>query len=118
MKLIVLDRDGVINIDSDDYVKSVEEWEPIPGSIAAIARLSKAGYTVAVATNQSGIARGYFDEYELAAMHQKLCTLVEQEGGEVDGVFFCPHSPDDHCDCRKPKTGLLEQIMTLISMMP
>ncbi|MGJ8688703.1 MAG: D-glycero-beta-D-manno-heptose 1,7-bisphosphate 7-phosphatase [Gammaproteobacteria bacterium] len=110
MKLIVLDRDGVINIDSDDYVKSVEEWEPIPGSIAAIARLSKAGYTVAVATNQSGIARGYFDEYELAAMHQKLCTLVEQEGGEVDGVFFCPHSPDDHCDCRKPKTGLLEQI--------
>ncbi len=110
MKLIVLDRDGVINEDSDDYVKSVDEWQPIPGSIEAIARLSKAGYTVAVATNQSGIARGYFDEFELAAMHQKLCTLVEQEGGEVDGVFFCPHGPDDDCDCRKPKTGLLAQI--------
>lgn len=110
MKLIVLDRDGVINEDSDDYIKSVDEWRPIPGSIAAIAELSKAGYTVAVATNQSGIARGYFDEFELAEMHQKMCGLVEEQGGQVHGVFFCPHGPDDDCDCRKPKTGLLEQI--------
>lgn len=110
MKLIILDRDGVINQDSNDYVKSVDEWEPIPGSIEAIAKLSKAGYTVTVATNQSGIARGYFDEYELAAMHQKMCSLVEEEGGQISGVFFCPHGPDDDCDCRKPKTGLIEQI--------
>lgn len=110
MKLIILDRDGVINQDSDDYIKSVDEWIPIPGSIAAIARLSQAGYTIVVATNQSGIARQLFDEYELAAMHQKLSELVEKAGGTVDGVFFCPHGPDDGCDCRKPKTGLLTQI--------
>lgn len=110
MKLIILDRDGVINQDSDDYVKSVDEWEAIPGSIEAIAQLSKAGYTVAVATNQSGISRGFFDEFELAAMHQKMCSLVEEEGGQISGVFFCPHGPDDDCDCRKPKTGLIEQI--------
>jgi len=110
VKLIILDRDGVINEDSDDYVKSVDEWEPIPGSIEAIADLSKAGYTVAVATNQSGISRGLFDEFELAAMHQKMCSLVEEEGGQISGVFFCPHGPDDDCDCRKPKTGLIEQI--------
>lgn len=110
MKLIILDRDGVINEDSDDYVKSADEWIPIPGSIEAIARLSQAGYTVAVATNQSGISRGYFDEFELAAMHQKMSCLVEELGGEVNGVFFCPHGPDEDCECRKPKIGLLEQI--------
>lgn len=110
MKLIILDRDGVINQDSDNYVKSADEWEPIPGSIEAIANLSKAGYTVAVATNQSGIARGFFDEFELAAMHQKMCALVEEEGGQINGVFFCPHAPEDDCDCRKPKIGLIEQI--------
>ncbi len=110
MKLIILDRDGVINEDSDDYIKSLDEWTPIPGSIEAIAALSRAGYTVTVATNQSGIARKYFDEYELAGMHQKMCTLVEEAGGEISGVFFCPHGPEDNCDCRKPRTGLLEQI--------
>lgn len=110
MKLIILDRDGVINQDSDDYVKSADEWEPIPGSIEAIAQLSKAGYTVAVATNQSGISRGFFDAYELAAMHQKMCNLVEEEGGQINGVFFCPHGPDDDCECRKPKIGLIKQI--------
>ena len=110
MKLIILDRDGVINQDSEDYIKSVDEWLPIPGSIEAIADLSKAGYTVAVATNQSGISRGFFDEYELAAMHQKMCALVEEEGGQISGVFFCPHGPEDECDCRKPKTGLIQQI--------
>ena len=110
MKLIILDRDGVINQDSDDYIKSVDEWQPISGSIEAIANLSKAGYTVAVATNQSGIARGLFDEFELAAMHQKMCSLVEEKGGHISGVFFCPHGPEDDCECRKPKTGLIEQI--------
>ena len=110
MKLIILDRDGVINEDSDDYIKSLDEWIPIPGSIEAIAALSRAGYTVTVATNQSGIARKYFDEYELAGMHQRMCSLVEQLGGEISGVFFCPHGPEDNCDCRKPRTGLLEQI--------
>lgn len=110
MKLIILDRDGVINEDSDDYIKSVEEWVPIPGSIAAIAALSKAGFTIAVATNQSGISRQLFDEFDLAAMHQKMCDLVEEEGGQIAGVFFCPHGPDDGCECRKPGIGLLKQM--------
>ncbi|MDX1491346.1 MAG: D-glycero-beta-D-manno-heptose 1,7-bisphosphate 7-phosphatase [Pseudohongiellaceae bacterium] len=110
MKLVILDRDGVINQDSDDYIKSAEEWQPIPGSIEAIAALSNAGYTVAVATNQSGIARDYFDEFELSAMHQKMCSLVEEAGGEISGVFFCPHLPDEGCECRKPGIGLLKQM--------
>jgi len=110
VKLIILDRDGVINEDSDDYIKSWEEWIPIPGSIEAIAALSKAGYTIAVATNQSGISRRLFDEFDLAAMHQKMCELVEGQGGEIAGVFFCPHGPDDGCECRKPGIGLLKQI--------
>lgn len=112
MNLIILDRDGVINQDSDDYIKSVDEWIPIPGSIDAIAALSAAGFTVVVATNQSGISRQYFDEFELARMHQKMCSLVEEAGGEVAGVFFCPHGPDEGCDCRKPQPGLLRQIET------
>jgi D-glycero-D-manno-heptose 1,7-bisphosphate phosphatase len=110
VKLIILDRDGVINEDSDDYIKSAEEWVPIAGSIEAIAALSKAGYTIAVATNQSGISRHLFDEFDLAAMHQKMCDLVEEQGGEIAGVFFCPHGPDDGCECRKPGIGLLKQI--------
>ena len=110
MKLIVLDRDGVINQDADSYIKSADEWIPIPGSVDAIAALSQAGYTIAVATNQSGISRKYFDEFELAAMHQKMCSLVEEAGGKIDGVFFCPHLPEDACDCRKPAIGLLKQI--------
>lgn len=109
-KLIILDRDGVINEDSDDYVKSVDEWIPIPGSIEAIAELSKAGYTVAVATNQSGIGRGLFGLDDLEAMHEKFISLVEELGGEVDGIFYCPHAPEDNCHCRKPKPGLIEAI--------
>ncbi len=112
MKLIILDRDGVINEDSNEYIKSVDEWIPIPGSIEAIAALSTAGYTIVVATNQSGIARKYFDEYELAAMHQKMCLLVEDAGGEISGVFFCPHGPEEGCECRKPALGLIKQIET------
>lgn len=110
MKLIILDRDGVINEDSDAFIKSVEEWIPLPGSIEAIARLSKAGWTVAVATNQSGLARGYFTEQTLSAMHQRLRELVADQGGHVDLIRYCPHGPDDGCECRKPLAGLFRSI--------
>ena len=110
MKLIVLDRDGVINHDSDDYIKSAEEWLPIDGSLEAIARLNHGGYTVVVASNQSGLARGYFDIETLSAMHRKMDELLDKQGGRVDAVFYCPHGPDDGCDCRKPKIGLLLEI--------
>jgi D-glycero-D-manno-heptose 1,7-bisphosphate phosphatase len=109
-RLVILDRDGVINLDSDAYIKSVDEWVPVPGSISAIARLSIAGYQIAVATNQSGLARGYFDEFTLANMHSLMCDLVEQEGGTISTVVYCPHHPDEGCRCRKPAPGLLEQI--------
>jgi D-glycero-D-manno-heptose 1,7-bisphosphate phosphatase len=109
-KLVILDRDGVINADSDDYIKSLAEWVPLPGSIAAIARLSRAGFKIGVATNQSGIARGYFDEIALANIHARLCELVEDEGGQVDTICYCPHGPEEGCRCRKPAPGLLEQI--------
>lgn len=110
MKTIVLDRDGVINEDSDHYIKSPEEWQPIPGSIEAISLLHNNNYRVAVATNQSGLARGLFDEITLARIHQTMCEAVENEGGLIEGVFYCPHGPDEGCHCRKPATGLLEQI--------
>jgi D-glycero-D-manno-heptose 1,7-bisphosphate phosphatase len=109
-KLIILDRDGVINQDSDDYVKSLEEWIPLEGSCEAIADLSKAGYTIAVATNQSGLARGYFSVDDLEAMHGQMNTLVEEAGGEITTIKYCPHGPDDGCDCRKPLAGLVDQI--------
>jgi len=109
-KLVILDRDGVINYDSDDYIKSVDEWRPLPGSLEAIARLNQAGYKVAVATNQSGVARGYYDLAELEAMHDKMQALLNEMGGKVDFIAFCPHGPDDACDCRKPLPGLLHQI--------
>lgn len=112
MKLIILDRDGVINQDSDDYVKSLEEWVPIPGSIEAIARLSRAGWTVAVATNQSGLSRGYFSAQTLDAMHQRLRRLVEEQGGAIALIEHCPHGPDDACNCRKPLPGLFRRIAT------
>lgn len=111
MKLIILDRDGVINYDSDEYIKSPEEFIPIPGSLEAIARLNKAGYRVAVATNQSGIARGYYSEDTLAQMHAKLERLLKEVGGKIDAIYFCPHGPQDECECRKPKPGLLIQIL-------
>lgn len=110
LKLLILDRDGVINYDSDVYIKSVEEWIPLPGSIEAIAQLSKAGWTVAIATNQSGIARGYYDIATLDAMHARLRALVAEQGGEVGLVVYCPHGPDEGCDCRKPKPGMLKII--------
>ena len=110
MQLVILDRDGVINEDSDEYIKSVDEFVPLPGSLAAIARLNRAGYTVAVATNQSGVGRGLFDLATLGAMHDKLQRLLAKEGGKVDRIFFCPHTPDGACDCRKPLPGLMQQI--------
>ncbi len=110
MKLLILDRDGVINKDSDAYIKSLDEWIPIPGSIAAIARLSKAGWVVAVATNQSGLARGYYDAATLEAIHTRLRQLVAEQGGELGLIVHCPHGPSDSCDCRKPKPGMLQQI--------
>ena len=108
--LLILDRDGVINQDSVGFVKSAEEWLPLPGSVAAIARLSRAGYTVAVASNQSGLARGLFDRNALRAMHRKLRRLVSNEGGRIDRIVVCPHGPDDDCSCRKPKPGLLTRL--------
>jgi len=110
MKLLILDRDGVINYDSDAYIKSVEEWSPLPGAIEAIAQLSKAGWTVAVATNQSGIARGYYDLATLDAMHARLRALVAEQGGELGLVVYFPHGPDEGCACRKPKPGMLHTI--------
>ncbi len=107
VSLVILDRDGVINRDSREYIKSEDEWLPLPGSIGAIGRLCRAGYTVAVASNQSGLARGLFDEPALDGIHAKLRALVAQEGGVIDTIVFCPHGPDDSCDCRKPKPGML-----------
>ena len=110
MTIVVLDRDGVINVDSANYIKSAEEWQALPGSIDAIAMVCKKGYQVYVATNQAGLARGLFSPLDLQQMHQKLESLVETAGGKIAGIFFCPHHPDDGCRCRKPNPGLLEQI--------
>ena len=104
-----LDRDGVINHDSDAYIKSPAEWQPIDGSIDAIARLGRAGYGVIVITNQSGLARNYFSRTTLDAIHHKMNALVHTAGGNIQAIYFCPHGPDDGCDCRKPKDGLFLQ---------
>ena len=111
MKLIVLDRDGVINHDSDAYIKSPDEWRPIPGSLEAIARLRKAGYHIVVATNQSGIARKLFDAATLGAIHAKMHRAVEEAGGRIEAIFFCPHGPDEGCACRKPRSGMFDEIL-------
>jgi len=110
VKLIILDRDGVINHDSDAYVKNPDEWLPLPGSLEAIARLHQAGWKIAVASNQSGLARGYFDIAQLNAMHQKCRDLLAAQGGAIDAFFICPHGPDDRCHCRKPLPGLFHEI--------
>lgn len=109
-KLVILDRDGVINEDSDAYIKTPGEWVPVPGSIEAMARLTQAGYLVAIATNQSGLARGYFDEITLANIHNLMNDLVESAGGRIDALCYCPHHPDARCGCRKPLPGLLNAI--------
>ena len=110
VKLVILDRDGTINEDRDDYVKSPTEWVPIPGSLEAIARLNHAGWHTVVATNQSGLARGLFDMATLNAIHAKMNRELAELGGRIDAVFFCPHGPDDGCACRKPLPGLFTTI--------
>lgn len=116
MKLIILDRDGVINYDSDQFIKSPDEWKPLPGSLEAIARLSQAGYRVVVATNQSGVARGLFDMPTLNAIHEKMHKATAQAGGRIDAVFFCPHAADAECQCRKPRSGMIEEIAERYNM--
>jgi D-glycero-D-manno-heptose 1,7-bisphosphate phosphatase len=110
MKLIILDRDGVINEDSDAYIKSPEEWVPVPGSLEAIARLNRAGWTVTVATNQSGVGRGLYDLATLERIHERMKAALAAVGGHIDALYYCPHTPADHCACRKPLPGLLESI--------
>ena len=115
-QLVILDRDGVINHDSDAYIKSLAEWIPYPSAISAIARLTQAGFTVAVATNQSGIARGFYDETTLNAMNERLHALVEAEGGQIAHIAYCPHGPDDQCSCRKPLPGLFTEIQDKLTL--
>lgn len=110
MKLVILDRDGVVNFDSDQFIKSPEEWKPIPGSLEAIARLNQAGFRVALATNQSGLGRGLFDMATLNAIHDKMHKALSQVGGRIDALFYCPHAADAGCGCRKPKTGMFLEI--------
>ena len=107
---IILDRDGVINLDSAHYIKTPEEWLPIPHSLNAIATLTQLGYHIIIASNQSGLARGYYDLETLELIHQKMQLLVRQAGGEISAIFFCPHGPDDNCVCRKPAAGLYDSI--------
>jgi D-glycero-D-manno-heptose 1,7-bisphosphate phosphatase len=110
MKLVILDRDGTINVDSPDFVKTPHEWVPLPGALDAIARLNHAGWHVVIASNQSGLGRGLFDASTLNAMHTKMHSLLAAAGGRVDAVFYCPHAPSEVCHCRKPEPGLFEQI--------
>jgi len=109
-KIIILDRDGVINHDSDEFIKSPAEWKPIEGSLEAIAQLSSAGFSVFIITNQSGIARGLFSQEVLDAIHHKMISQTESVGGKIKGIYFCPHGPDEQCDCRKPKSGMYAQL--------
>lgn len=115
MSLIILDRDGVINVDSDAYIKSPDEWQPIDGSLAAIGALSQAGHQIAIATNQSGVGRGMYSLTTLALIHAKMLTAITAHGGHVEVLCFCPHSPDDACLCRKPLPGLFLQVGQLLN---
>lgn len=116
MRLVILDRDGVINQDSDEYIKSPDEWKAIPGSLEAIARLNHADYRVVVATNQSGLARGLYNMDTLARIHQKMNYSLSEVGGFIEAIFFCPHGPDEDCRCRKPAPGLFEDIATRLKI--
>ena len=109
-RMVIIDRDGVINQDSESYIKSPEEWHPLPGSLEAINRLKKAGYLVTIATNQSGVGRGLYSEETLQEIHAKLTRMLAARGVVVDGIFYCPHRPEENCICRKPKPGLLFKI--------
>ena len=122
MKLIVLDRDGVTNKDSDEFIKNPDEWVPIPGSLEAIERLNHYGFKVAVLTNQSGISRGLLDIDDLNAIHHKMYMELDRVGGQLECVLFCPHGPHDHCECRKPETGMFvdlgDRLGTTLSGVP
>lgn len=118
MKLVILDRDGVINYDSPNYIKSPEEWQALPGSLEAISLLNKAGIKVAIATNQSGIFRELFSEEILNSIHQKLKDQLTELNGHIDAIFYCPHNPNNTCDCRKPKPGLLQQALERFNILP
>lgn len=118
IQLIILDRDGVINYDSPDFIKSPQEWHPIPGSLEAIAQLNQAGFKVCVATNQSGIARGYFSLATLSEIHEKMLSCLKTVGGHLDAVFFCPHAAQEHCLCRKPEPGLYRQALNYFKVTP
>jgi D-glycero-D-manno-heptose 1,7-bisphosphate phosphatase len=111
MQILVLDRDGVINYDSDYYIKSPEEWIPIPGSIEAIARLTKRGVKIVVVTNQSGVNRGLYSEAMLTKIHEKMLNMIEAAGGKIEKIYYCPHRPEEKCYCRKPNPGMLEEVM-------
>jgi D-glycero-D-manno-heptose 1,7-bisphosphate phosphatase len=117
-KLIILDRDGVINFDSPNYIRTPEEWIAIPGSIEAIALLNNKGYKIAIATNQSGIGRGYYSYDTLSAIHNKLFTELNKVNGTIDKLVFCPHTPIDNCSCRKPKPGMLQEILQFFQISP
>ena len=116
MKLVILDRDGVINYDSAQFIKSPEEWKAIPGSLEAIARLNQTGYRVVLATNQSGVGRGLFDMATLNAIHEKMYKMLTQYGGRIDALFYCPHAADSKCACRKPNPGMFEEIAKRFNM--
>ncbi|HTP71974.1 MAG TPA: D-glycero-beta-D-manno-heptose 1,7-bisphosphate 7-phosphatase [Burkholderiaceae bacterium] len=109
-RLVILGRDGILNVYRDDHVKAPEEWQPVPGALEAVARLNHAGWHTVVATNQAGIGRGMIDMASVNAVHQRMMQRLAAVGGRLDGVFFCPHTPEDDCDCRKPKPGLMRQI--------
>ncbi|MDA8382862.1 MAG: D-glycero-beta-D-manno-heptose 1,7-bisphosphate 7-phosphatase [Betaproteobacteria bacterium] len=116
MRLVILDRDGVINFDSAKFIKSPDEWKPIPGSLEAIGRLNQAGFRVVVATNQSGVGRGLFDMATLNAIHDKMHKALAAHGGRIDALFYCPHAADSDCGCRKPKPGMYNEIASRYNM--
>lgn len=116
--LFVFDRDGVINVDSPDYIKNPDEWQPIPGAVEAIADLCQSGHSVAIATNQSGVGRGLYDLETLSKIHQKMISLIESAGGKIERLIFCPHHPDEGCDCRKPKPGMLLRLFAELKVEP
>ena len=118
MKLLILDRDGTLNRSRDDYVASPEEWEPLPGALEAVARLNQEGWRLVLAPNQSGIGRGLFDMAALNAIHAKMNRALAAVGGRIEAVFFCPHAPEDDCDCRKPAPGMFRQISQRLGVPP
>ncbi|MEN9383756.1 MAG: hypothetical protein RI959_466 [Pseudomonadota bacterium] len=117
-KLIVLDRDGTLNMEPEDYLRAPEDWVPMPGALEAVARLNQGGWKVVIASNQSGLGRGLFDVATLNGVHARMHKLLAAVGGRVEAVFFCPHAPEDGCDCRKPAPGLFQQIMSRMGVLP